>query len=982
MVDRRRNPGLVAVESGNIRTPGLGIGRFSWPRPVRGRTWTTCDGREGDGAGYNRFGGWFTLTGDTARLTGFRTGVVPVVYPGCMHKPHRGGDGAMRRIPNSTYRLQLHKGFTFDDAAAIAEYLSLLGISHVYSSPYLQAAPGSMHGYDVVDHQHVNKELGGAPAHERFCLRLGENGLGQVLDIVPNHMSLGQENHLWWDVIENGSTSRYASFFDIDWHPQEERLRDKVLVPILGDQYGIVLSAGEIRVTREGTTFFVECAGQKLPVAPNTLPAILGRAAEYAKSDTLNFLSASYGRLPVPAFGDRRRILDRNRDKMVINVLLARLCSGDERVCRAIDRAMTELNQNHDALDDFLNQQNYRLAYWKTADQQLGYRRFFDVNTLIGLRMERDYVFEETHSLLVDWLKRGVLDGLRVDHPDGLRDPLEYFQRLRTAAPDAWIIGEKILEPGEFLRKEWPIEGTSGYDFLNVVLGVLLAPEGMRRLNAIYGAFTGEPTKFPPIAHDKKIAVSQEGLGSDVNRLTTLFVEICEQNRDHRDSTRAEVRRALREIAACFSVYRTYVMPDRGEITDEDRERIGLAIKCARDNRPDIGGGLWEFIADVLTLRVRGKLESEFVLRFQQFTSPVMAKGVEDTAFYCYNRLTAMNEVGGDPGRDGYSVEEYHEYCGTMQATHPCTMVTLSTHDTKRSDDVRARLAVLSEVPEEFAGAIDGWTRRNDKYKTNGLPDRNSEYFFYQTLIGAWPLTLERAQEYMQKAMREAKQKTSWVLNNEEFEGALRKFIESTLGDREFVAELEALVARVNPAGRVNSLAQTLMKHTAPGVPDLYQGSEIWDHSLVDPDNRRPVDYGLRWRLLREMRGVPVDEVMARMEEGLPKLLVIERALHLRKEKPEWFGPEAGYWPLEATGAQSCHVIAYRRGEHLVTVVPRLTVSLRGEWGDTSLALAKGRWCNRLTGEGFEVGEDGVGMGDLLRRFPVALLTFEEGERA
>src|SRR5580658_4471857 len=402
----------------------------------------------------------------------------------------------MLRIPSSTYRLQLHKEFTFDDAARIADYLHDLGISHVYCSPYLQAAPGSMHGYDVVSHQTVNRELGGAEGHERFCKKLGEAKLGQVLDIVPNHMSLGKENQFWWDVLENGTSSRYASFFDIDWQPQEERLRDKVLVPILGDQYGRVLKAGGIKVVRRGTTFQVECSGQSLPVSPPSLPVILARAAEYARSDTLNFLAASFGRLPSPEYVDRRTILARHRDKVVLFGLLNRLCAEEPNVGEMIDRAIVDLNANLDALDDFLNQQIYRLAYWKTADQQLGYRRFFDVNTLIGLRVEREHVFEETHALVLDWLRRGVLDGVRIDHPDGLRDPLQYLRRLRQHAPDAWVIGEKILEPGEFLRDSWPIQGTSGYDFLNVVAGVMVAPEGMMELTSVYADFTQQPTDF------------------------------------------------------------------------------------------------------------------------------------------------------------------------------------------------------------------------------------------------------------------------------------------------------------------------------------------------------------------------------------------------------------------------------------------------------------------------------------------------------
>jgi (1->4)-alpha-D-glucan 1-alpha-D-glucosylmutase len=876
------------------------------------------------------------------------------------------------KVPASTYRLQLHKGFTFDDASAIAPYLSELGISHVYSSPYLQAAPGSMHGYDVVDHQRVNEELGGTPAHEQYCKTLGENGLGQVLDIVPNHMAIGSQNRFWWDVLENGASSRYASFFDIDWNPAEERLRDKVLVPILGDQYGRVLEAGEIKVTRKGAKFLVEAAGQTLPAAPTSLPVIVAKAAVYADSDALSFAAASLARLPNPSFEDRRTVLVRHRDKVVIEGLLERLCADEPKVCEGLDRAVRELNADHDSLDEFLSAQNYRLAYWKAADQQLGYRRFFDVNTLIGLRMERPHVFEETHALILDWLRRGVLDGVRVDHPDGLRDPLEYFERLREAAPEAWIIGEKILAAGEFLRQEWPIEGTSGYDFLNEVLGLLVKPEGMAALTKVYGAFTGEPVEFPPLAHDKKIAVTQEALGSDVNRLASIFVDICETHRNQRDYTRAEIRRSIREISACFAIYRTYVVPQRGQITSEDQRCISRAIKCAKEKRPDIDGGLFDFFEEVLTQKVTGRLESEFVLRFQQFTSPVMAKGVEDTAFYCFNRLTAMCEVGGAPGRNGVSLEAFHKYQAKMQETHPLTMTTLSTHDTKRADDVRARLAVLSETPQEFAEAIERWAAMNEGKKKDGFPDRNSEYFLYQTLIGAWPLDAERAKTYMMKAMREAKQQTTWTANNKTYEDALNGFIDAILADERFVADLEKFVGRVLLPGRINSLAQTLLKYTAPGVPDLYQGAELWDLSLVDPDNRRPVDYKLRRKLLGELEGRNPKQVLERMDDGLPKLFVVHECLKLRKQHPGWFGADAAYTAVHAKGAKAEHAVAFLRGNAVMAVAPRMVLSLNSEWDGTTVDVPTGSWRNVFTGESIRSGA--VELALLLREFPVALL--------
>jgi len=830
-----------------------------------------------------------------------------------------------------------------------------------------------MHGYDVVDHRRVNEELGGPAGHERFTRRLEKFGLGQVLDIVPNHMSLGAENKYWWDVLENGTNSRYASFFDIDWNSSEERLRDKVLVPILGEQYGRALTAGKVVVMRKGARFTVEAAGQTFPVSPTSLATILGKAAEYAKSDALSFVSASFARLPVPDFWDRRTILARHRDKKVLVALLDRLGQEEADVSEAIDRVVREVNSSVDALDEFLSQQYYRLAFWRTADQQLGYRRFFDVNTLIGLRVEREFVFDETHALIVKWLKQGLLDGVRVDHPDGLRDPKQYFERLRARAPEAWIVGEKILEPGEWLREDWPVEGTSGYDFLNIAMGVLVNREGLKKLGEHYTAFTGDDCDFPGVAHDKKIAVEMEALGSDVNRLTTLFVDICESNRDQRDFTRAEIRRAIREVAACFSIYRTYVVPERNEIAAEDRKRIERAIDSARGNRTDIDGALFDFIRDVLTLKVIGKTETEFVNRFQQFSAPVMAKGVEDTAYYCWNRLTAMNEVGGDPDCDGFSLEGFHEYQERMQKTFPLTMTTLSTHDTKRSDDVRARMLVLSEIPDAFAEAVRKWSAQNAKFR-NDQVDTGTEWFLYQTLVGAWPISAERLRAYMQKAMREAKVRTSWVANNAEYESALNTYIDSLVGDGEFTEELEKFVADIADAGRVNSLAQTLLKYTAPGVPDLYQGTEVWDFSLVDPDNRRPVDYPKRVELLKEAQSLNVGQVMERSDEGLPKLWVVHKALLMRKEHPEWFGEQAEYLSLMASGVGRDRVIAFRRGEQVLTVAPRWSHSAM-PWGETSIEVPEGQWRNCLSGA--EVSGGRVMVSELLKDFPVALLTRE-----
>jgi len=742
----------------------------------------------------------------------------------------------------------------------------------------------------------------------------------------------------------------------------------------LGDQYGRILNAGQIKIEQVGEQFCAFYAEQQFPLAPESLSLLLSKAANRATNDTLGLIADSFSRLPASSDSDISFV--RHRDKTVIYGLLKVLCSEHSEVCAAIATEIDDLNRDIDALDELLNRQNYRLAYWRTADQELGYRRFFDVNSLVALRVAREHVFEATHSRILEWLRAGVLDGVRADHVDGLRNPLEYFERVRARAPAAWIIGEKILAPGEFLREDWPIDGTSGYDFMDVCINLLVHTDGLQELTEVYNTFTGEPAQFEEVAHEKKLNVLHEGLGSDVNRLASLLVEICENHRDRRDSTRSEIRRALREVAACFPVYRTYAVAETRQITDEDRERIGEAVEKAKQSRPDLDAGLFDFIAEVLTLRVSGELEGDFAMRFQQLTSPVMAKGVEDTAFYCFNRMIALNEVGNDPGRIGLTVEAFHEYCAKMQATHPHTMTTLSTHDTKRADDVRARLAVITEIPREWKAALRRWSSRNSAFRTGALPDRNTEYLLYQTMVGAWPISHERLIAYMEKASREAKVHTSWVQQNKEFEDALRSFIERVLVSEAFVADLENFVKRVLHAGRVNSLAQSLLKFNAPGVPDTYQGGELWDFSLVDPDNRRPVDYALRRRMLSELRGgMKIEEIMNRIDEGMPKLWVVHTALCLRKQHPEWFGADSAYTPVIADGPKSKHLVAFLRADCVATIAPRWPLKLGGSWGMTSIDLPRGLWKNRLTGDAVKGGRQKVQT--LLERFPVALLTKE-----
>src|SRR5499426_3376302 len=832
----------------------------------------------------------------------------------------------VQRQPRATYRVQLHAGFDFEAAASIADYLAALGISHLYCSPYLQAAKGSTHGYDIVDPRAINRELGGARGHARLSEALHGAGLGQVLDIVPNHMAISADNPWWWDVLENGPASRYASYFDVDWDPPETRLRNVVLLPVLADHYGRVLEHGDLRLAREGIAFTIRYHDHVFPVSPQSLDVLLATAAERTKSEALEFIAEALSALPLPTATDLGSVERRHRHKSILYDSLARLFAEHPETARAIDAVVAEVNASADLLDSLLERQNFRLAHWRAAARDLGYRRFFDINGLVGLRVEHDHVFGDTHRLVLGWLADGTLDGLRIDHPDGLRDPEAYLDRLRDAGPEAWIIVEKILEPGEALRDSWPVDGTTGYDFLNRVAGILVDPEGEKALTELYAEFTSESTDWAEVARARKHQVMRETMGSDLNRLTALFLEICERRRRYRDYTRHELHEALRDTLACFPVYRTYVRPEPSAVDEDDARRIVEATETARAHRPDLDGELFEFLRDLLRRRLVGELETELTMRFQQLSGPVMAKGVEDTALYVYNRLVSLNEVGGHPDQFGVSVEEFHQANQERMAHWPHSQLGTSTHDTKRSEDVRCRLNVLSELTPEWQEALGRWTALNARHHQGEWPDRNAEYLFYQSLVGAWPIDAERMTAYVQKAAREAKAHTSWTSPNEAYDAALRAFVEATMADLTFTVDVEAFVAPLIAPGRINSLAQSLLKLTAPGIPDIYQGAELWDLSLVDPDNRRPVDYALRRRLLAALDGATPERIMARSEEGLPKLWVIRQALQLRRERPAPFGPDGAYRPLAAIGARADHVVAFARGDGAVTLVPRLVM--------------------------------------------------------
>jgi (1->4)-alpha-D-glucan 1-alpha-D-glucosylmutase len=820
-------------------------------------------------------------------------------------------------VPSSTYRLQLRPEFGFDDAAAIVPYLADLGVTHVYCSPYLQAATGSTHGYDVVDHSRVNDELGGPEAHVRFCAALAAAGLGQVLDIVPNHMAIASGNAWWWDVLENGPASRYASYFDVDWDPPEAKLRNTVLMPILGDHYGRVLEAGEIELVfdRADAWFSVRYVEHRLPVAPPSIDELLILAASACDHDELAFVAAGFGRLPRATATDRASTRRRQREAAVLRAQLARLVHGDDAIADAITDVVATVNTDVDVLDHFLERQNYRLAHWRTAGQELDYRRFFDINGLAGLRTEDDEVFEVTHGLVLGWLRHGVLDGVRVDHVDGLRRPGEYLDRLRAAASRAWVLVEKILEPGEQLPAAWACDGTTGYDAMNMVTGVMVDPDAEKPFTDLYVELTADRASFDDTAWEAKCHVLDVVLAADVHRVVEQLVRVCEANRRYRDFTRVELRAAVRALLAAFPVYRTY--------PEGDHAPLDVAVRRVLDRGVDVDPELLEFLRSILAGTAGGELEDELRAHFEQLCGPVMAKGVEDTAFYRYLRLVALNEVGGSPDRFGVDVATFHSWCGRLAERWPRTMTTLSTHDTKRSEDVRARLLALTEVPDEWAVLARRWVGAGAD--GHGL-DAVTTYGLFQNLVGAWPISPERFGAFAEKATREAKLHTSWTDPNPEYDDAVQRWVRDRLAEPSLRADLDAFVGDVvGEAGRRKSLAQKLVQLTMPGVPDVYQGCEDECFALVDPDNRRPVDYDR----LRGVLGTPDEPV---------KLRLVREVLHLRRR----VGDLGGYVSLDAPP----DVVAFARGEGVVTIVPRFTtrsVDLHAE-------LPPGQWRDVLPG--------------------------------
>ncbi len=918
-------------------------------------------------------------------------------------------------IPLSAYRLQFNRDFTFNQAREIVPYLRALGISHLYASPYLKARPGSRHGYDIIDHNALNPEIGTYEEFEQLCATLAEHGMGQILDMVPNHMGVQGGDNAWWlDVLENGQASAHAGFFDIDWSPIKLKLHGKVLLPVLGKSYGAVLDNAELqlRFDAEHGEFGIYYYEHHFPVDPAEYPQIMGY-----RMDTLNerlgqvnpllmeyqSLVTAFRNLPSRDEDLAERQLERRRDKEVYKRHLAALVAQSLDIAEFLEENLNIFNgtagesSSFDQLHQLIEAQAYRLAFWRVASDEINYRRFFDINDLAGLRMENDEVFEATHQLVLRLVEEGKLDGLRLDHPDGLYDPEAYFCKLveqsSRTGHTPYLVVEKILALQEDLRISWPVHGTTGYEFTNLVNGLFVATSAAERMERLYKSFIGEHVNFDDLLYRSKQLIMKTALAGELNVLANLISKIAEADRHTCDYTLNGLRTALAEIIACFPVYRGYI--SAREVAPQDCRNIEQATAAAKRRSTTADTSIFDFLRDVLSLAAAGgkapayyEQVLTFAMKFQQFTSPVMAKGLEDTSAYIYNRLLSLNEVGGDPRQFGVTLTAFHRANQARAENWPHSMLTTSTHDTKRSEDVRARLNVLSELPSEWRLALRHWSRANRslKHKVDGMlvPTPNDEYFIYQTLLGIWPPSEPdvnemtrfsvRLAEYLVKAVREAKVHTSWINPNTAYEDAILAFadalIKAPMGSA-FLMDFLPFQQRIARLGMFNSLSQTLIKLTAPGVPDIYQGCELWDFSLVDPDNRRPVDFGYRRTLLdalqtlatqtSEQRITGVRALCDTLEDGRAKLLVVRSALALRERWPEVF-QQGKYIPLAIKGEHAAHLCAYARiagGRTVITVAPRFFARLSGEgdilplgekvWGDTAVDMPFYRRDNQYT---------------------------------
>jgi (1->4)-alpha-D-glucan 1-alpha-D-glucosylmutase len=959
------------------------------------------------------------------------------------------------RPSSATYRLQFNRDFTFADARRIIPYLHELGISHVYASPFLKARAGSPHGYDIVDHNALNPEIGDDIEFSAYVQTLRQYNMGQILDIVPNHMGVGGDDNDWWlDVLENGEASAYARYFDIDWHPVNPVLHNKILLPFLGDYYGLILEKGELQLTLDGQrgAFSVRYHDHLFPIDPRTYPRILRfnlvalQQLLTDKSQVFNAwvaLAAACQALPRRTELSTTRRGIRHTDGMACKQRLAGLYLQHPEIRSYLDQTITQYNgirgrrQSFDPLHRLLEAQSYRLAYWQVASDEINYRRFFDINELAGVRMEYNDVFEATHRLVNRLLSSSNVDGLRIDHPDGLSDPLRYFHQLHasTSARSADlrppadggfdILVEKVLATGEHLPADWPVAGTTGYEAAHLLNGLFVFADSAHSFSRCYQGFTGLSQNFDELLYERKRLIMRGALSSELSVLANLASAIARSDRDTRDFTYHALHNAIAEIVACFPIYRTYI--SQQHISDADRKYVKRAVRLAKTRAADANVQVFDFLHGLLLKPPqrgrtrRGRQAMQFALRFQQYTAPVMAKAMEDTTLYSFNRLVSLNDVGFDPNAYGVSMQDFH--CANRRRLRdwPRSMVSTSTHDSKRGEDVRARINVLSEIPRQWHHQLLRWSRINRPHKqlvNNVLaPSCNDEYLLYQTLIGTWPVKAmdvilldayrQRIQAYMQKAIREAKQHTSWANPNEEYEQAMDQFVHGLLKDTKanfFLNDFISFEKKVERFGLFNSLSQTLLKLTIPGIPDIYQGNEIWAFNLVDPDNRREVDYRLRRQALCGLKrrcpsGIAppnlLREMLQSIDNGLAKLYITWRTLNLRRAQPGLF-LQGDYVELKTRGPGARHICAFcrRLDDHVVIVAASRWIARlmpdsqqlpigQALWNDTLVMLddcpGAARFhdvlCNQsLAPIDTETGT-ALNAGDLFRHFPVALLS-------
>jgi (1->4)-alpha-D-glucan 1-alpha-D-glucosylmutase len=970
------------------------------------------------------------------------------------------------RIPDSTYRLQFNGRFTFEQAASLVDYFEELGVTDCYSSPVLRARPGSLHGYDVVDHAALNPEVGTEEQFVGFARTLRERGMGLLMDVVPNHMSIaGAENRWWNDLLENGPGSPFARYFDVDWNPPNPHLTDRVLLPILGDQFGRVLEGRELRVTYRDGAFYLHYWESVFPVAARTSAPILTRAIDALRKSLdeshpdvleLESIVTALKNLPSRTETEQDLVRERRREKAVVRRRLSTLVKESNDVRAAIHAALEEVNgrkgdpASFDLLEQLISDQAYRLSYWRVAADEINYRRFFDVNELAAVRVEERPVFTAVHEVVLRFVRQGLVTGLRVDHVDGLLDPHKYLKDLQReagraaarrggnggngaaeaekAGPPFYVVVEKILGHDELLRRDWPVHGTTGYEFMNLLNGVFVDHTNGQAFRELYGEFTGFSSRFTDLLYECKRLILKAAMSSELQVLARRLDRIAKRHRYSRDFTLNSLQHALSEVIACFPVYRSYLR--RGQHATpgaDDRLHISSAVRAAKRRNPAQDTSVFDFVGSVLLLDAPPGLSQgdrserrDFVLRFQQLTSPVTAKGLEDTAFYRFHPLSSLNEVGGEPAIFGTPLSRFHERNRDRQEQWPHALSATSTHDTKRGEDTRARINVLSEMPEDWNRAVHRWREMNRARKStvegSEAPDANEEYLLYQTLVGTWPLEgraavgdeyVARLQEYMQKALKEAKVHTSWINQNEAYERAVRDFVASVLRpgeDNPFPSDLEEFQRVTSRAGMLTSLSQTVLKVASPGVPDFYQGTELWGLTLVDPDNRRPVDYDARRALLSSLRDAGdgdstefVEGLLERPEDGRVKLYVTARALRFRRERSGLFrGGE--YVPLKGEGRRSQNVVAFARRDAEDEVIvaaarffTRLGVGREGPlrvpaeaWEETSLPLADlrggGRYRDVFTGREVRAGAGGaLRLAEVLSPLPVALLARVKG---